>query len=1114
MHTPPRLRIMWRHPAAKIAGTVLLAILLSTPAGAGELVVKTYPDGIRDDGLAYLYTDRISTFAFYLFNEDKPGGSIYEVADPVNMKGCTLQLTLPEGMEVRSYGNAFNAGKSWTNDRREDMRKEAKAGACVWTLSCGDGTVQRRFRAGLWGSGPTVASLYHIYVYLQPSKTLPGEAFEMPWSFQREGKTLASGTARVKLIPGPKGRNNPKRFELWTGVGFHDRVLGQAELAAWLDLVKECGATHIGEGGIAFRNWDALSDQAREFVRAQGFQLVDTEVLSTYFGATGYPKEQMPKADENYQVNLNNLRVRDPKDCLIPSALLWCPTVVGNPGSEIFQTIVLKLKEAYAHGLRVFYVDWEKDIYTSCFCPQCRALFAEYIHGDSNAIMRLNPFELIDRYTLEWYKFRSWQVGRFYANCKKAVIADCPDIRLGLNSVISYSGMYTKGLGYGAIRAAEDARFTDFGVDFHNADTLKGGLQDINGLDLFFRPQDSYGVKIEKPVIGRAGAFCCVNWHNFCTLMGKAWCDQEHKLFGCDKRGELLKLAIANMAALGARGVETDLAGDITDALVLNQADMGMAYVAEFEEALLDGKRLPDTAVEIFDVTREPSPYHDIAAKSYYDKIFFYGAAQRYGFIQYKAHQHRDGRLICLFNWDLYQTRKVVARAPDLPEGAYHVNAYVEGERFQIGRGQGETWSAAELSRGISVDLPAAGVVGLWIAPQPRPDYKTLRPDAGYDPGDMPPIDLYAWRGPMPNEPTTDRFNESIYNDILHRANKGAAAFASWETSTRPDVVPAKYFKAFSTGGVQAVPSAPLGSCPYLTETPKIDGRLDDPVWKQAAYYADLRPVGTGTNSACHTEVFLFRDHRALYFAFRCEEPLLTQLVAASHARDTEVAAEDRVAMLVAPAGPEGKRYLVQVNAAGAIFDASLAANLVDPKWNADLTTAVGREDKAWTCEIRIPFAALNAAPPKNGQAWHMNFSRFRAAHTAQGGKAAAPQEIAWSAKPLMDAQAGALVYFRHATVQPRISFPATLALGQVTIKGNILPDNLNGSPLRVNLTHWTPNDEKREVIQSAYPKIGQFAFGVEQPGEHVFVLQIADIADAVPLYQSLPIRRRIGATP
>jgi len=144
------------------------------------------------------------------------------------------------------------------------------------------------------------------------------------------------------------------------------------------------------------------------------------------------------------------------------------------------------------------------------------------------------------------------------------------------------------------------------------------------------------------------------------------------------------------------------------------------------------------------------------------------------------------------------------------------------------------------------------------------------------------PIDLYAWRGIMPNEPITDGFKEYIYNDILKRVNKGVGAFSgsgmieSEKASTHPNVIPQKYFKVVSAG-VRTLPTEPLGCCPHLTETPKIDGRLNDPSWKQAAYYTDLRAVKSGTDSNCRTEVFLFRDAQALYFAFRCEDPLLTK---------------------------------------------------------------------------------------------------------------------------------------------------------------------------------------------------------------------------------------------
>ncbi len=790
-----------------LAALAALAAVLPPAAAAATnfapdvLVVKTYPDGIRDDGIAYLYRNHLSVFSFYLFAPDEPGDVHQPIGAPIDMQGVTLRVRLPQGVDAVGGGIVHGPGLLSEHVRKHPVRQAGGGDASWWEIPCVKGQIRYRFRAGRWGvDTKSVASRYHVYLFLEPGPGLARDTFELAWTFRRGEQPLAEGTSSIRLLPAPAGRRNPRRFSLWTGIGSHRKLLDARELDACLDLARECGATDILQAGVPFVILGDLAAAARSRIAAKGLSIID---MDTIHAALAPRREAWPSNAVNYTVDLTDTRFRpDGKPPHVPT-LWWCPTMLATPDSEIFTAVTQRIGRVCAEGIRQFYIDLERDIYSQCFCEHCREAFARRIHADGSASLPAKALDLIDAYPLEWYAFRSWQTGHFFKAWKTALARDFPGIRIGLNDNISYPGVFTRGLGYGMIWFCEDPRFTDFGVDFHNPDTIKGGLEDIIRLDLRFRPQDSYGVAITKPVIARAGFFCDVNWEHFCTLSGKAWADARGEPFGCDQRGELLKLSIANMAALGARGVETSLAADITDARVINEADKGMAFVAEFEDLLLDGKRLPDDAAAVHDLTGSPSPYDAIGPKSYYDRMYFHGPAKQYGFVQYTVHagglDSREAgffgrifrgsggaaRLVSLFNWDLHQPKRLLVKIPGLPEGRYLVHGYRPDERFRVVRGAREWWSSDELAQGVSLDVPAADITGLCITTRSRPGYDRRIPDREYASGDKAPINRYAWRAPPPAEPDIRAFKTWIYDRNLKAIQQ-----------RRPDAIPKRDFKA------------------------------------------------------------------------------------------------------------------------------------------------------------------------------------------------------------------------------------------------------------------------------------------------------------------------------
>ena len=720
-----------------------LTLMLTAAEPSPALVVKAFPNGYRDADVAYLYNDRLSTVSFYLFAADQP----------VTMEDVVLELGLPEGLDVRSYA-FFNS-----NRKSYDAQREERDSATVWRLRCEDRVVPKKFAATRW----TVYSFYHVYVYLEPTAALDREQFALEWRFCGGTIEPANGVIQVRLLPGPTGRKNPRRFVAWTGDGYHSEMLDEVEYDSFLALARECGITGIVQAGLPNKRerWLKWPDRVRE----RGFALVDRTIIPKYVRAS-FPKSEQDRvpADEEYRMLLaNGRRSRSP-----------CPTMLATKGTPLFEMLMGDLAKAYAQGFRHFFVDYEMPIYTGCYCEHCRRSFAECLSAQPEAVAAQAPLDLIHRHPLDWYKFRSWQTGKLFQCWKQVARTTCPDIQLGLNGTFSFPAVHTKGLGYGtSFLFCEDPRFTDFGVDFHNTDQIKGGLEDITRMKLWFSPADSYGVKITKPVIGRAGAFCDINWHYFCVVGRRAYVRSRNRLMGTDRRGELLKLQIANMAALGVRGVEIQFGADITDALITNEADKAMEFVAEFEDFLLDGRRMDSKRVQVYDLTEGTSPYHEIGPKGYFDKIYFYGPGQRYGFVQYQGIDRGPDQLVTLFNWDLHQPKRLHVRVPGREARPSFVHALVDGERALLVPSKSLTaWDAEALGQGVTLEVPAGGIAGLWLSTRRQEGYAEMLLSAPCSVEGKSPIDLMAWRAPTPAEPTTVGFEEHIYNRCLRGMKK------------------------------------------------------------------------------------------------------------------------------------------------------------------------------------------------------------------------------------------------------------------------------------------------------------------------------------------------------
>jgi hypothetical protein len=168
---------------------------------------------------------------------------------------------------------------------------------------------------------------------------------------------------------------------------------------------------------------------------------------------------------------------------------------------------------------------------------------------------------------------------------------------------------------------------------------------------------------------------------------------------------------------------------------------------------------------------------------------------------------------------------------------------------------------------------------------------------------------------------------------------------------------------------------------------PVIDGRLEDPAWKDAA---PVELVGSldGSKPSLRTTARLLYDDQNLYVAFDCEDP---DVWGTFRNRDDPIYTEEVVEIFI-DANGDGKTYNeIEISPNNTVFDAYFPARRqgMDMSWDSGVKSAVrvagtlndpSDKDEGWTVEMQIPIARLAEVPhvpPRPGDRWRFNLYRL-----------------------------------------------------------------------------------------------------------------------------------------
>ena len=207
---------------------------------------------------------------------------------------------------------------------------------------------------------------------------------------------------------------------------------------------------------------------------------------------------------------------------------------------------------------------------------------------------------------------------------------------------------------------------------------------------------------------------------------------------------------------------------------------------------------------------------------------------------------------------------------------------------------------------------------------------------------------------------------------------------------------------------------------------PVVDGRLDDPAWRDAPWTDDFVDMANPAASPPpRTRVKMVWDDQHLYIGADIAEP---RLWAEMTKHDSPLYQENAFEFFIDPDGDNHEYYEFEINALNTTWDLLLPRPYRDgglglSNWEIlGLQSAVHVDgtlndpsdtDRGWSIEIAVPWKALREqarrdAPPKPGDQWRVNFTRVETPLRVEGGAyrkiaGQASQVSSWAPQYVMD---------------------------------------------------------------------------------------------------------------
>ena len=170
----------------------------------------------------------------------------------------------------------------------------------------------------------------------------------------------------------------------------------------------------------------------------------------------------------------------------------------------------------------------------------------------------------------------------------------------------------------------------------------------------------------------------------------------------------------------------------------------------------------------------------------------------------------------------------------------------------------------------------------------------------------------------------------------------------------------------------KGAPPKPTLVCVTAPAKPRLDGLLDDAVWRRAKPAA-LRS-SLHDDSQWPATVMLAHDDEFLYIAVRCRQAPGARYEDAGgrRVRDADLSAHDRVDVLIDLDRDFATYYRLTIDHRGWTHDSCWGDSTWDPTWYV----AVRSEGGHWTAEAAIPLGQLTRRHPTAETVWAVGLER------------------------------------------------------------------------------------------------------------------------------------------
>ncbi|MCW3076978.1 MAG: hypothetical protein JWO32_1587, partial [Bacteroidetes bacterium] len=161
-----------------------------------------------------------------------------------------------------------------------------------------------------------------------------------------------------------------------------------------------------------------------------------------------------------------------------------------------------------------------------------------------------------------------------------------------------------------------------------------------------------------------------------------------------------------------------------------------------------------------------------------------------------------------------------------------------------------------------------------------------------------------------------------------------------------------------------------------ISQSPKIDGVLDDSCWADAEVATDFiqRDLHPGFPSEQKTEVKFLYDDAAIYVGAQLYDSSPDSILRELSTRDNEANAE-LFGIFLDTYNDDINAYGFFVTSAGTQIDARYSSEGQDFAWNAVWISSVKINKQGWTIELKIPYSAVRFSK-KDIQTWGLNIIR------------------------------------------------------------------------------------------------------------------------------------------